>query len=124
MFDRMSCSSFLKEKCFQMRVVEKITTHFMFRSILPKIMPFSGQATDDNMVHVDCVLDTEGYKHTLRICNTYCCSTATGCMNAPKCYVSHTVHVLLILLVLCMTFLLLLLLCVTFLILSLLPVTF
>jgi hypothetical protein len=24
-----------------------------------------------------CMLDTEGYKHTLRICNTYCFPTAT-----------------------------------------------
>jgi hypothetical protein len=39
----------------------------MFKSILSNIMPFSEQATDDNMGHVDCVLDTKGYKHTLRI---------------------------------------------------------
>jgi hypothetical protein len=36
-----------------------------------------GQATDDNMAHAHCTLDTKGYRHTLRICNTYCFSIAT-----------------------------------------------
>jgi hypothetical protein len=36
----------------------------------------AGQATDD-MGHAYCKLDTKGYEHTLRICNTYCFSTAT-----------------------------------------------
>ena len=35
------------------------------------------QATYDNMVHVHCILDTQGYKHTLRICNNYFYSTST-----------------------------------------------
>jgi len=35
------------------------------------------QATDDNMAHAHCVLCTKGYKHTPRICNTYCFSTTT-----------------------------------------------
>ena len=33
-------------------------------------------ATYDNMGHVRCMLGTSGYKHTLRICNNYCFSTA------------------------------------------------
>jgi hypothetical protein len=33
------------------------------------------QSTDGNMVHGHCMLDAEGYKHTLRISNTYCFST-------------------------------------------------
>jgi len=37
----------------------------------------AGQATGDNMVYVHCMLDTWGYKHALKICNTYCFSTAT-----------------------------------------------
>jgi len=37
----------------------------------------AGQATDYNMAHVHSMLDNEGYKHTLRICNTYSFSTAT-----------------------------------------------
>ena len=35
-----------------------------------------GQATDVYMAHAHCMLDTEGYEHTLGICNTYCSSTA------------------------------------------------
>ena len=35
------------------------------------------QATDDNMVHANCMLDDYGYKHTLAVYNTYCISTAT-----------------------------------------------
>ena len=37
----------------------------------------AGQATDVNMEHAHFMPDTKGYKHTLRICNTYCFSTAT-----------------------------------------------
>jgi hypothetical protein len=33
----------------------------------------AGQATDDNMAHAHCMLDTKGYRHTPRICNTYYC---------------------------------------------------
>ena len=37
----------------------------------------AGQPTDNNMALVHCMLDTQDYEHTLRICNTYCSSTAT-----------------------------------------------
>jgi len=37
----------------------------------------AGHATDYNMVHAHFMLDSEGYKHALRICNTYCFSTAS-----------------------------------------------
>ena len=37
----------------------------------------TGQATDDNMAHEHCMLDTWCYKHTLRVCNAYCFTTAT-----------------------------------------------
>jgi hypothetical protein len=40
-------------------------------------MGTAGQATDDSKAHALCMLDKEGYKHTLRICNTYCFSMAT-----------------------------------------------
>ena len=36
----------------------------------------AGQATEYNMAQEHCVLDTQGCKHTLRICSTYCSSTA------------------------------------------------
>jgi len=35
------------------------------------------KTTDDNKGHAHCMLDNQGYKHTLTICNTYCFSTAT-----------------------------------------------
>ena len=35
------------------------------------------QGTDEHMKHAQCMLDTCGYKHTLRICNTYCFTTST-----------------------------------------------
>ena len=34
-------------------------------------------ATEENMAHAQFILDNQGYKHTLRICNNYCFSTAT-----------------------------------------------
>jgi hypothetical protein len=37
----------------------------------------AGQATGDYTAHAHCVLDIQGYKHTLTVCNTYCFSTAT-----------------------------------------------
>jgi len=37
----------------------------------------AGEATDDNMAHAHCVLDTKVYEQTLRICNTCCFPTAT-----------------------------------------------
>ena len=37
----------------------------------------AGQATDENMAHVHCMLDIKGYHNTLIMCNSYCFSTAT-----------------------------------------------
>ena len=78
--------SFLEWEMFQTKVVEKIKTHFVFNNFFfRKSYRFwdyvgkysrAGQATDDN-AHAYFMLDTEGYNHTLRICNTYRFSTAT-----------------------------------------------
>jgi len=35
------------------------------------------QAIDDKTAHPHYMLDTYGYKHTLRLCNNYCFSTAS-----------------------------------------------
>ena len=60
--------------------------HFVFNNPFPKILPLldhaemycrAGRATDDNMTHALCVLDSLGFKHTLRICSTYCFYTGT-----------------------------------------------
>jgi hypothetical protein len=46
------------------------------------------QATDDNMTHAHCMLDTLGYKQTVRICKTYRFSTGTGvAKNTSQCFV-------------------------------------
>ena len=37
----------------------------------------AAQATVDNTAHAHCMLDNKGYRHTLRICNIYCFTTAT-----------------------------------------------
>jgi hypothetical protein len=43
----------------------------------------AGQPTDGNMAHAHCVLDTYGYKYTLRLCNIYCFSTITTVALSP-----------------------------------------
>ena len=49
-----------------------------FYEIMWKILySRAGQATDDSMAHSHCMLDNWGYRQTLRICKTYCLSTAT-----------------------------------------------
>jgi hypothetical protein len=53
----------------------------------------AGQATDDNMAHALCMSNNYAYKHTLRICNTYCFSTATT-VARPRLNVTLYVHCL------------------------------
>jgi hypothetical protein len=72
---------------FPMKIVEKIETHILCSITFLKIVPFmrkrekkcceAGQVIDENMAHAHCMLDTLGYKHILKSCNTYCFSTAT-----------------------------------------------
>jgi len=50
----------------------------------------AGPATDDNTAHAHCTLDTEGYKHTLTTCNSYCFSTAT---EVAQTHLRVTLHV-------------------------------
>jgi hypothetical protein len=67
---------------------ENHNTHFMFRNFFRKIVPFMrypekiwygriNHRPQYNKVHAPCMLDDWGSKHKLRICNTYCFSTAT-----------------------------------------------
>ena len=74
---------FLEWEMFRTKAVEKIETHFVFIFFKSCLLwgdvekhCWAGQATYDNMAHEYCMLDTYGYKHTLRICNSYCISTA------------------------------------------------
>jgi hypothetical protein len=66
--------------------------HFMFNVFFRKLCPLwdnvekyctAGQVTDDNMAHAHCMLYAYGYKHTLRICNTHCFSTAKILARMP-----------------------------------------
>jgi len=58
-----------------------------------------GQATDDNMVHVCCMVDTQVYKHEHTNSMSYLllfpCNN--GCTNVSQCYVTGTLPVLLFL---------------------------
>jgi hypothetical protein len=68
---------------FQVKVVDKIKTRsfwsvtFFFRKsyhlwhYIEKYYRV-GQATDDNVAHAHCMLYTQGYKYTHRLCNTNC----------------------------------------------------
>ena len=37
-----------------------------------KKIPIAIRATDEDTGHADRMLDTQGYKHALRVCNIYC----------------------------------------------------
>jgi len=51
----------------------------------------TGQRWQYNTAQAFCMLDKEGYRHTLRICNTYCFSTVTMVYSIPRhCYVVRT----------------------------------
>jgi hypothetical protein len=66
---------------------ENQNTHFVFNNFFPRkschlwdnVQKYdtARQSTCDNMEHALCMLDTWGYKHTLRLCNTYCFPTGT-----------------------------------------------
>ena len=90
-FTITSRSVFLRVKnVWDRSCTENENTHFMFGNsffrkscrLWDNVEKYCrvGQATYGNKTHAHCMLDTQGYKHTLRICNTYCFST-------PQCYV-------------------------------------
>jgi len=68
---------FLEWQMFQKKIWrESQNTHFMFNNFFQKLCYLIGnvekycgawQPTDDNTLHAHCMLDTEGYKHTLKI---------------------------------------------------------
>jgi hypothetical protein len=90
---------FLEWEVFQAKVVEKLETHTVCSiTVFQKSRRLwdnvekccrAGQATDDNVAHAHCMLNTGGYKHTLTICNTYCFSTAT---MVPRSRLSVTLY--------------------------------
>ena len=52
-----------------------------------------GQDTDDYMAREHCMLDTQGYKHILRL-YLLLFHGKNGCTHAPRCYVICTLPVL------------------------------
>ena len=78
---------FLEWEMFRTKVVQKIKTHILCSVTLSRksyrlwdnVEKYcrEGQATDDNTAHAHCMLNDSRYKHALRICNTYCFSSAT-----------------------------------------------
>jgi len=64
---------------------ENNNIHFVFNNFFPlnrdvyEIMweNMAVPESSHNTEHAHCMLATLGFKHTLIICNTYCCSTAT-----------------------------------------------
>ena len=76
-----SRSNLLRIKTFQTKVVDKIKVQTSCSMDFPEnravyeIMwknVVEPDATENNMAHAHCMLDTLGYKHTLRLYNTYC----------------------------------------------------
>jgi len=86
---------------FQTKVVEQIKTHvlYLINLFFRKLYRLwgnvekycrSGQASDYNMAHAQCI---PVYKNTLRICSTYCFSTASLIARTPL-HVTLYVHCL------------------------------
>ena len=77
----------MKKKMLKTHVVEKLETRILCSVFFFENLAFfwdnvekccrARQATDDNMAHVHCLLDTQGYKYAHRLCNTLFFSTAT-----------------------------------------------
>jgi len=73
------------------KFVQKIKTHILYSTTFSRKSchlwdnvqksGVAGQAADDNMAHALCLLYNWSYRHTLRICITYCFSTATMVMR-------------------------------------------
>jgi hypothetical protein len=96
---------FLVWEVFQRNVVEKIKTHILysilffanraFYKIMWKKYCRAWQATDDNMAHAHCMLNTEAYKYIQVVQYLLLFYCNNGCTNAPQCYVIRTLPVLL-----------------------------
>ena len=65
----------LKWEMFQAKVVENIKSCRLWGNV--EKFCTARQATDGNMAHARCMLNTEGYRHPLRICKFIAFSTAT-----------------------------------------------
>jgi hypothetical protein len=87
-------------KLSEKKLIEEIKTHilnsfFKLCRLWDKVEKYctAWQGTDYNMAHAHCMLDTEGYKHTLKVCYTYYLFTATMVARTHL-LVTHYVHCL------------------------------
>ena len=107
--------TFMKKSCWILEVMRNISDTFIERIryhtfYVQKLFFFenravyedndekycrAGQATDDNMAHAHCTVDTQGCKHTLTICNVYYYSTTTTVARTQLHVVTRTLPVLL-----------------------------
>jgi len=102
--DHISLSSYYNDKFFRQTCIENQNEHFILNNSVPKIVSIwdkvekyctAEQATCDNMAHAHCMLDTYGYRHTLRICNIIEFPVQQWLQNAPQYYVMRTLPVML-----------------------------
>jgi len=82
-FDHISMNSLRMRSVSDKICRENQNTYFMFNSFCWNIVPFMRKSVKNcraqqAIAHVHWMLDTWGYKHTLRICNTYCFSCNKG----------------------------------------------
>ena len=80
-----------------------VFNNFFFRKLCPlwdNVEKYCKPARlHDNTVRAHCIVGTKVYRHTSRMCDSYCLSTATvGCTNTPECYVISTLPVLFLIL--------------------------
>jgi hypothetical protein len=71
---------FVEREIFRTKVLEKFKTHILYAVTLFRISCRScdnvenysraGQSTSNNMAQAHCMLDKQGYNHTLGVCNT------------------------------------------------------
>jgi len=76
--------------CRENQNTQFVFNNFLFRKscrLLDNVEKYcrGGRATDGNMAHAHCMLDTWGCKYTLRICNIYCISTTTVVARTRLC---------------------------------------
>ena len=87
-FDHVSISTFRRRNFSDKICRNKQNTYFTLKNIFffrkscrlwDNVEKYcrARQAADDNVAHAHWMLDTLGYKHTLRICNIHCFSTVT-----------------------------------------------
>jgi hypothetical protein len=99
-FYHSSLTSSYNEKKFHTKVVGRIKTHFLSsktlcrksRRLWDNMEKYcrAGQTTYENTVHAHCMLNIQGHKYILRLCNTYYFSTAT---MVPRTRLSVTFYV-------------------------------